>query len=116
MLLPCLQLHLLPKSSVDVFLLVLESDSVPNTLSAGFTVASAALANAGIPMSALGVGAVVAASNEESALLLDPQEAEEETAKGCLTLGVMPALGKVTSTWLTGEVDIEEMISVSCAR
>jgi len=59
LLLPALRLHLLPKLSVDVHLLVLEADSDAAVLSAGLTAASAAIADAGIPMSALAVGSVV---------------------------------------------------------
>jgi exosome complex component MTR3 len=59
LLLPALRLHLLPKLSVDVHLLVLEADGDAAVLSAGLTAASAAIADAGIPMSALAVGSVV---------------------------------------------------------
>jgi ribonuclease PH len=59
LLLPTLQLHLLPKSSLDVYLLILESDTMAGVLSAGLTVAGAAVADAGIGMWGLGVGGVV---------------------------------------------------------
>lgn len=60
LLLPTLRLELLPKASLDVYLLVLESDSIEGVLAAGLTVASAACADAGggVEMSGLGVGVV----------------------------------------------------------
>jgi len=57
-LLPALRLQLLPKSQLDVFLLVLESDGMEGVVSAGTTVAGAALAGVGgvVEMSGLVVG------------------------------------------------------------
>lgn len=58
-LLPSLRLHLLPKSQLDVFLLVLESDGMEGVVSAGTTVAGAALAEVGggVEMGGIVVGA-----------------------------------------------------------
>jgi len=111
-LLPALQLHLLPKSALDVHLLILESDILPNFLSAGLTVASAAIADAGIPMFGLGVGST--ASRKEGELLVDPEAGEEE-GEATLALGVMPALGKFSGIWLSGEIDVDEACQVSKA-
>ncbi|WVW78217.1 hypothetical protein I302_100168 [Kwoniella bestiolae CBS 10118] len=110
-LLPTIQLHLLPKSSIDIYLLVLESDTPTNVLSAGLTVASAAIADAGIAMYALGTGSVIAHSSAEG-LLLDPEEGEEGEAEGILTLGSMPALGKVTGLVLEGEVGVDQAVEM----
>ncbi|CAD6572835.1 MAG: hypothetical protein TREMPRED_000640 [Tremellales sp. Tagirdzhanova-0007] len=106
-LLPTLQLHLLPKSSIDVHLLVLESDTIPNVLSAGLTVSSAAIADAGIAMSGLGVGAVIA-KEANGRMILDPISGEEAVAEGVISLGIMPALGRVTGIWMTGEMEVDE--------
>ncbi|WRT64574.1 uncharacterized protein IL334_001506 [Kwoniella shivajii] len=121
-LLPTIQLHLLPKSSIDVFLVVLESDTTTNVLSAGLTVASAAIADAGIEMYALGTSAVISSTcsdtspgdgtgsgNGESILVLDPEEEEERNSTGKVLVGSMPALGKVTSIWFEGENGIDEV-------
>ncbi|WVR04800.1 hypothetical protein IAU60_001812 [Kwoniella sp. DSM 27419] len=105
-LLPTLQLHLLPKSSVDVYLLVLESDTPTNVLSAGLTVASAAIADAGIAMNGLGAGSVVV--NAKDGLILDPSEEEERDAHGKVLVGTMPALGKVTNLLLSGEASVDQ--------
>jgi exosome complex component MTR3 len=111
LLLPSLHLHLLPKSSVDVYLLVLESDTLPSVLSAGLTVASAAIADAGIAMGALGVGAVI--SGEKDGLRVDPTKQEEQDGDAILTVGIMPALDRVTNLWLTGETDVDDAVKVS---
>ncbi|OCF33838.1 exosome complex component MTR3 [Kwoniella heveanensis BCC8398] len=119
-LIPTLQLHLLPKSSIDVYLLVLESDTPTNVLSAGLTVASAAIADAGIAMNGLGVGSVVASSSLSSSgsdlakpssaslLLLDPSEDEEKASESKVLVGSMPALGRITNLFFTGEAGINE--------
>ena len=73
---------------------MLESDSVAGVLEAGLTAASAAVADAGIPMDGLAVGSSAG-----------------ETAK--VTVGALPALGKVTSLWMTGRVDVDEACNVS---
>jgi exosome complex component MTR3 len=102
---------LLPKSTVDVFLLVLESDTVAGILSAGLTVASAAVADAGISMGGLGVGSVI--SQQDGERLVDPSKDEEQTSDGCITVGVMPALNKLTNLWLSGELDVDDACQVS---
>ncbi|WVF69584.1 hypothetical protein IAT40_004362 [Kwoniella sp. CBS 6097] len=119
-LIPTLQLHLLPKSSIDVYLLVLESDTPTNVLSAGLTVASAAIADAGIAMNGLGVGSVIASSSiaasangsvvgsESKALLLDPSEDEERNSDAKVLVGSMPALGRITNLFFTGEVGVND--------
>lgn len=102
LILPSLHLHLLPKSSVDVFLMVLESDDVSDLLGAAHTVATAAIADAGIAMSGLGVGCVVRG-----------KQGEEEAPSSSVTLGVLPALNKVTNVWMTGVQDIDAVCDVS---
>jgi exosome complex component MTR3 len=110
-LIPTLHLHLLPKSTLDIHLLILQSDTLPNVLATSLTVATAALADAGIPMSALGIGAV-ASLEEGGKVVIDPQEGESGSGGGVLGLGVMPALGKITGVWMSGEVEVDEVCLV----
>jgi hypothetical protein len=140
-LLPSLRLHLLPKSQLDVFLLVLESDGMEGVVSAGTTVAGAALAmvGGGVEMGGLVVGVSSVSLNVHvryersicctwthpflrslslqakvgSNLLLDPNSHESLLASSRITLSCMPALGVVTNVWQTGQVDSEEMMTVS---
>ena len=108
-LLPALQLHLLPKSALDVHLLILESDVLPNVLSAGLTVASAAIADAGIQMTALGIGVTV--SQTAAGMMVD-MDVDEEDEAASVSLGVMPALGQLSGVWLAGELEIDEACAV----
>jgi exosome complex component MTR3 len=80
--------------------MVLESDDVSDLLSAAHTVATAAIADAGIAMSGLGVGCVVRGS-------------EEEENVSSVTLGVLPALNKITNVWVNGVQDIDTVCEVS---
>ncbi|WWD21685.1 hypothetical protein CI109_106171 [Kwoniella shandongensis] len=110
-LLPTIHLHQYPKSSIDIYLVVLESDVLSNVLSAGLTVASAAIADAGIQMTGLGVGVggvYTSQEGEGGKTLLDPSKEEEKGAEGTIVLGSMPALGKVTNLFLTGEMDVDQ--------
>ncbi|ORY20837.1 ribosomal protein S5 domain 2-like protein [Naematelia encephala] len=106
-LLPAIQLHLLPKSSLDIHLLILESSTTAAVLSAGLTVASAAVADAGISMNGLGVGGTALRVGKET--LLDPSAGEEASGNGLVCLGSLPAQGKVTGVWISGELEVEEL-------
>lgn len=57
-LLPAIQLELFPKSSIDVFITVIENDGLENCVACASLAASTALADAGIEM----LGMVVACS------------------------------------------------------
>ncbi|KAL7416188.1 3' exoribonuclease family, domain 1-domain-containing protein [Mrakia frigida] len=107
-LLPALRLQLLPKSQLDVFLLVLESDGMEGVVSAGTTVAGAALAGVGgvVEMSGLVVG--VSSATINSSLHVDPTSHESLIATSRVTLACMPALGKITNVWQTGEIEGEK--------
>jgi exosome complex component MTR3 len=118
--LPALQLHTLPKSSIDIYVLVLESESpsLESVLSAGLTVCSAAVADAGIAMNGLGVGLsssyTVAADNGSSgSSKINPSGAEARDAEARVTVGCLPALDAVSDIWLTGEIAVENLIQVS---
>ena len=49
-LLPAVRLELLPKSTIDVFVTVIEADGIDACIAGGTTAASTALADAGIEM------------------------------------------------------------------
>lgn len=50
---------------------------------------------------------------ENSETLLDPSLEEENQSTANVVVGTMPALGKVTNLWLTGQVELEQAWSVS---
>ncbi|EPQ31279.1 uncharacterized protein PFL1_01464 [Pseudozyma flocculosa PF-1] len=113
-LLPSLRLDLLPKASLDIHILVLESDGPEEScVSAGTIAASTALASAGIEMYGIVVGAVAllpsARSSSSAAvaggpypLILDPTTSDLSSsnngARGAsrILLCGMPALSSVT--------------------
>lgn len=49
-LVPSIRLDLLPKSTIDIFLYVIENDGIEGCVAAGATAASTALAHAGVEM------------------------------------------------------------------
>lgn len=57
-MLSSVRLELLPKSSIDIFIVIIENDGVEGCVAAGAVAASAALADAGIEM----LGLVVSCS------------------------------------------------------
>lgn len=104
-LLPSLRLDLLPKASLDIHVMVLQTDGLEEScIAAACIAASTALASAGIEMYGLVVGTVgLVASSEakDKRTLLDPSSADlglvtgMKTATRVLMCG-MPALASVT--------------------
>lgn len=113
-LLPALTLHLSqhPKSVTDIWLLVLQSESpsLESTLSAGLSVACAALADAGVALNGLGVG--VAVAKTEEGIAVDPTGREARAAGARVTLGVLPALDTLTDVWMTGQASVADVLGM----
>jgi len=112
-LLPAIRLECYPKSEIDIYISVLESDGQQSMLAAAVNTASLALADAGIQMTDL----VTAAS----ALLMEHDEEcpgvwmdctrQEEQAKngmkrGHLMLAMMPSFNEVTHCVMEGRCDV----------
>ncbi|KZV91047.1 ribosomal protein S5 domain 2-like protein [Exidia glandulosa HHB12029] len=111
-LLPAVRLELLPKSSLDVFVTVLEADGLAGCVAAASIAASAALAHAGVEM--FGLVTSCAATVVENEVWMDPDETEQERGRGTLVLACMPALGTVTSAWQAGQMSAAE--SLQCMK
>lgn len=107
-LLPSLRLDLLPKASLDIHIMVLQTDGLEEScIAAACIAATTALASAGIEMYGLVVGTVAlipsgtAKVEKEKRVLLDPSSADlglvtgMKTASRVLMCG-MPALASVT--------------------
>ncbi|KAI0780839.1 ribosomal protein S5 domain 2-like protein [Trametes elegans] len=107
-LVPSLRLELLPKSTIDIFVTIIENDGIEGCIAAGSVAASVALADAGIEM--LGLVASCSAAVVGQELWLDPTNEEGQAASGSLVLAAMPALGTVTSVWQTGSMTPAEAI------
>ncbi|KAL5532757.1 MTR3 [Sanghuangporus sanghuang] len=106
-LVPAVRLELLPKSTIDVYLFVIENDGFEGCVAAGSIAASTALAHAHIDM--LGLVASCSAASMLREMWLDPTAEEARDAQGCLTLSCVPALGLVTNLWQTGQMSIDEV-------
>lgn len=63
-----MRLELLPKSSIDIFIVVIENDGIEGCVASGAVAASAALADAGIEM----FGLVVSCSAVSGSLHIVP--------------------------------------------
>ncbi len=96
--------HLFPRTSIDVFIEVLQADG--GTRTAAVTAASLALADAGIPMKALVAG--VAVGKVEGVLVLDVDELEDGSGEADLPVAAAPDIGAITLLQLNGVLTQEE--------
>merc|ERR1712107_303475 len=87
-------LHRYPKSCIEVFVTVLEDDG--SVLAAALTASGLALANAGVHMFDLVVGASVSIETDDK-IKVDPERGEGwgGGANGELTIGLLPTLDQV---------------------
>ena len=96
---------LFPRTSIDIFVEVLQADG--GTRTAAITAASLALADAGIPMKALVGG--VAVGKIEGVLVLDVDELEDGSGEADLPIAAAPDIGKITLFQLNGVLTREEL-------
>lgn len=110
-LLPAIRLDLLPKSSIDVHIMVLDVDtSLLGCCALGVTAASAAIAEAGVQMLGLVVGASASAistlsiNDAEQEWLVDPSKSESAHSNANLLVCGMPSLNITTCYIVQGPV------------
>jgi len=101
---PSIFVEYYPRTSIDIFIEVLQADG--GTRCAGITTASLALADAGIPMRDL--VAACAAGKVDGRLVLDLMDAEDKAGEADLPLALMPNLNAVTLLQMDGSLTIEE--------
>jgi exosome complex component MTR3 len=89
---PAVRLETIPKSIVDLNVLVTEDDGA--ALAAACVACSAGLADAGIELRDLVAACAVA--KIAGRVVVDPTAAEERAAEGGLLLALMPSLNEVT--------------------
>lgn len=113
---PAVCLHKFPKSTVDVFVYVLENDG--GALACAITTAGLALADAGIDMYDVVVGCSL--RQDGRTCLIDPTHDEEvapvdaksaNLSFGRMTLGFMPALQQVAALVQDGDLDAASFVS-----
>jgi len=97
-----------PRTSIDLFIEVLQADG--GTRCAGITVASVALADAGIPMRDL-VNAC-AAGKVEGRLVLDLTDVEDKGGEADMPLAYMPSANAITLLQMDGMLTGEEFEQV----
>ena len=101
---PALFLELYPRTGVDVFVEVLQADG--GTRSAGITVASVALADAGIPMRDL--ISACAAGKVEGQVVLDLTDVEDKAGDADMPLAYQPSANAITLLQMDGMSTIDE--------
>lgn len=120
---PAIRLDLLPKSSIDVYVNVLENDGTSSCLAAAISAASVALADAGIEMyDQVAASSIVSTTVVENTIrlqllihniqayvqdkiVMDPSAVEEENEDGSLVVSYMPSLNEVTHILQTGNTE-----------
>ncbi len=96
--------ELYPRTTIDVFIEVLQSDG--GTRTAALTAASLALADAGIPLRDLVAG--VAVGKVDGVIVLDLDEVEDMYAEADMPVGIAPSLGKIVLLQLNGVMTSQE--------
>jgi exosome complex component RRP41 len=101
---PSIFLEYYPRTSIDIFIEVLQASG--GTRCAGITVAALALADAGIPMRDLTVAC--AAGKVEGQLVLDLNDTEDKKGEADVPLAYMPCLNAITLLQMDGQLTLEE--------
>ena len=101
---PVVMTEAFPRTSIDIFIEVLNADG--GTRTASVTAASLALADAGIPMKDLVAG--VAVGKIEGVLVLDIDEVEDMYGEADMPVAAAPSLGIITLLQLNGVLTYDE--------
>ena len=115
---PTIFTELFPRTAIDVFIEVLQSDG--GTRCAGITAASLALADAGIPLRDL--VAACAAGKVDGQLVLDLNEMEDQKGEADVPIAFTPRTGEITLLQMDGlltRTEFESALNLSidgCTR
>jgi len=96
--------ELYPRTSIDIFIEVLQSDG--GSRCAGITAASLALADAGIPLRE--IVAACAVGKIEGKIALDPSDIEDKEGEGELPVTFMPKANAITLIQMDGSFTEDE--------
>jgi len=97
--------ELYPRTTIDIFIEVLQADG--GTRTAGLTAASLALADAGIPMRDLVAGVAVGKVN--GVLVLDIDELEDEYGEADMPVGYAAGIDEIVLLQLNGVMTPDEL-------
>lgn len=103
---PAVILELFPRTSIDIFIEVLQADA--GTRVAGITAASLALADAGVPMKDL--VAACAAGKIEGEIVLDLNKEEDNYGEADIPVAIMPIKNDITLLQMDGYLTKEEFL------
>ncbi len=101
---PAVLLNLYPRTSIDVFIEVLQAQA--GTRCVGITAASLALADAGIPMR--DIVPACAAGKIGGEIVVDLSDVEDNYGDADLPIATMPTKGKITLMQMDGNLTQEE--------
>ncbi len=101
---PAIFLEKFPRSTVDVFIEVLEAEG--GTRCAGITAASVALADAGVPMKDLVVACAAGKANGK--VVLDLSEKEDKDGEADVPVAIMPRTGEISLLQMDGHLTADE--------
>jgi len=101
---PVLFLERFPRTSIDVFIEILQSDG--GTRCAGIVAASLALADAGIPIRDLVTA--VSAGKIDDQIVLDLDDIEDKAGQADLPVAMLPQSGSITLLQMDGEFSKDE--------
>lgn len=101
---PAIFLEKFPRSTIDVFIEILEAEG--GTRCAGITAASVALADAGIPMKDLVVSCAAGKANGN--VILDLSEDEDKDGEADVPVAIMPRSGEITLLQTDGHLTPDE--------
>ncbi len=101
---PAVFLEKFPRSTIDVFIEVIEAEG--GTRCAGITAASVALADAGIPMRDMVVAC--AAGKSDGKVILDLSEVEDKEGQADVPIAIMPRTGEITLLQMDGNLTEDE--------
>jgi exosome complex component RRP41 len=96
--------HLFPRTSIDVYIEVLQANA--GTRCAGLTAASVALADAGVPMRDM--IASCASGKVADTIVLDLRNEEDNFGSADVPLGIVPRTGEIVLLQMDGDLSIEE--------
>ena len=102
---PAVFLEYYPKTSIQVYIEILQADG--GTRCAGITAAALALADAGIPMRDLVVAC--AAGKADGKILLDLMDTEDKVGEADIPVAFMPNLNAITLLQMDGNVSVDEI-------
>ncbi len=101
---PAIFLENFPRTTIDIFIEVLQADG--GTRTAGISAAAVALADAGIPMRDLVTA--IAVGKADGHIILDLNDVEDKYGEADMPIAIMPNVGKITLLQADGVFTPEE--------